>query len=144
MKMKRLAPVFLFAGLTIGTPNGQNDNGLDRATPENDDTPTVTITATYKHSHSHSHSDCNTDEPARQASDLQDYHFRGLSGPEAFDEYLAMVGELLDTESHCLKPRYHAIVQPLKRFLCPSFSQLFFAGSVSVTLLSVLFPFRRK
>lgn len=140
MKMKHLASLLLFAGLAIGTSNGQDNSRLNKATLDNDETPTITVTATYKHPNL----DCNACEPARQAPELQDYHFRGLSGPEAFDEYLAMVGEILDTESHQLNSGYHASIQPLKKVLNLSFSQVFMIGSVFVTSLSVLLPLMRK
>ena len=141
MKVKYFAQILILAGLAMGTtmesgiPNGQRDDGLDKAAPENNNIPTTTC--------KHSHSNCSTYEPVKHSSELQDYHFRGLKGPEAFDEYLAMVEELLDTESHYLKSRY-AFAQPLKRYLCLPFSQLFLIGSVSVTLLFGLLPLRKS
>ena len=158
--MKSLSTILLFAGLTIGmnathTAPYHGDGLAGKQDSRLDDSSTLKL---YRKTHNNDQanesisdeSSARTDysedslhkrgeyPSASESSELHDFYFRGLEGPEAFDEYLIMVGNLLESEN-----QYHVerclFIQRLHQYLDLSISRLSLVCSVFVTLLSLLF-----
>ena len=83
--MKYLTPILLFAAFTVGTTVSQP------SLYNEDETEERQIYRLDKSSIPDPHRNTVSTE---QSPELRDFHFRGMGGPEAFDEYLNMLGSL--------------------------------------------------
>ena len=163
--MKYLASILFFAGLVIGATVGHTasynrDELSEKHNFRLDDSST---SRSYRNTQDSGYTDevimdednATTDtlkysqnrrsgyDSVRESPELQNFYFRGLDGSEAFDEYLIMVGNLLETKNRYSNARYLS-VRRLQGYVCLSFSQLSVICSVFVVSVSVLLLSRKR